>query len=81
MVDKANKGKLNRTEKTNLVLFTIIYLIVFGVVKGYVYFHPIAPVIVFGVPWDINSSIDVSAFVIWGLLSFLLNYKYQNNNK
>jgi hypothetical protein len=69
--------KIDGMEAGNWVMFTCIYAIFIGVMSGCARVYLPDLIYIFGVPMDVQQTIWVLGFALWGVLSILLKAHYE----
>lgn len=74
---KNSKGKIDRVEALNWVLFTIAYALFVGFLYGYVSTQVTEITYPFGIPFSAQQAVVVFGFAMWGIMSLFLNMKFR----
>ncbi|MBD3343087.1 MAG: hypothetical protein GF353_28575 [Candidatus Lokiarchaeota archaeon] len=79
-VKKKSKGRIDKIEASNLILFTIFYALFLGILSGVVYVYVPNIIYVFDIiPIDVQKTVWVLGMALWGVLSILLGMKYKRD--
>ena len=77
---KVKKGRINRTEKVNLILFSVFYWIGYGILYGCILYFAPETIMLFGVvPWNLHQTMLGLGLALWGMTSILLGMKYNRS--
>jgi hypothetical protein len=79
-VKKLSKHNIDRIEKFNLILFSIVYWFIYGIIYGCVLAFAPETIIIFGwVPWNVHQTMLGIGLAFWGMCSLLLGLKYNRS--
>lgn len=78
-VKKNSKGKIDRVEAANWIIFTLAYAIFIGFLYGYVSTEISDIIYVFNMPFDAQQSVIIFALAMWGIISLFMNIKFRRD--
>lgn len=74
------RGKIDRVEGMNLVLFSIFYWIIYGIIYGCVIFYAPSEVVLFEyLHWNIHQTLLGLGIAIWSMISLFMGLKYRGD--
>ncbi|NMB82393.1 MAG: hypothetical protein GYA14_11305 [Ignavibacteria bacterium] len=78
---KVQKKKIDRMERFNLILFSLIYWVFYGILYGCILYYAPETIMLFDrIPWNLHQTMLGLGLALWGMLSLLLGIKYHQED-
>ncbi len=75
---KSSVGRVDTMEKTNWLIFTIIYAVIFGILSGMIKVYLNDMIYIWSIPFDAGTFVWLFGLALWGIISIFLQAHYKS---